>query len=72
MTPFKNDDVKNKFDKYPSDMKQKLLELRELIYDVATNESTITEMRETLKWNEPSYITKNGSTGTRGQGLTFD
>lgn len=62
MTPFKNDDVKNKFDKYPSDMKQKLLELRELIYHVATNENTITEMRETLKWNEPSYITKNGST----------
>lgn len=62
MTPFRNDDVKNKFDKYPTDMRQKLLELRELIYDVATNENTIKDMQETLKWNEPSYITKNGST----------
>ncbi len=62
MTPFKNNNVKNKFDKYPTDMRQKLLDLRELIYDVATNENTITDMQETLKWNEPSYITKNGST----------
>ena len=62
MTPFKNDTVKNKFDSYPNDIKQKLLKLREIIYDVANNEPTIKSMEETLKWNEPSYITKNGST----------
>ena len=62
MTPFKNDDVKNKFDEYLLNMRQKLLELRELIYDVAKSENTIIDMQETLKWNEPSYITKNGST----------
>ena len=62
MTAFKNDDVKNKFDNYPSDMREKLLVLRELIFDVATNEPSIQNIEETLKWNEPSYLTKNGST----------
>ena len=62
MTPFKDDNVKIKFDSYPNDIKQKLLKLRELVYDVATDENTITNIEETLKWNEPSYITKNGST----------
>jgi len=62
MTPFKNNNVSNKFDSYPSDMRLKLLELRELIYDVATNEDSIDDIEETLKWNEPSFISKNGST----------
>ena len=62
MTPFKNNKVKEKFDNYPYDIREKLLDLRELIYYVATNEKTITNIEETLKWNEPSYITKNGST----------
>ena len=62
MIPFKNDAVKNKFDNYPNDIKQKLLKLREIIYEVANDEPTIKSMEETLKWNEPSYITKNGST----------
>jgi len=62
MTPFQSDKVKIKFDSYPDDMKQKLLELRELIFDVAKEEKNITSIEETLKWNEPSYLTKNGST----------
>lgn len=62
MTAFTNDKVKEKFDNYPSVVRYKILELRELIYDVATNENAIKDMEETLKWNEPSYITKNGST----------
>ncbi len=62
MTPFKNDAVKVKFETYPSEMREKLLVLRELIYDVATSESNINDVEETLKWNEPSYLTKNGST----------
>jgi len=62
MTPFKNVAVKNKFDNYPNDIKQKLLKLREIIYEVANDEPTIKSMEETLKWNEPSYITNNGST----------
>lgn len=62
MTAFTNDNVKEKFDNYPSVVRYKILELRELIYEVAISEKTINNMEETLKWNEPSYITKNGST----------
>jgi len=62
LTPFKNNDVEKKFDSYPDSIKQKILELREIIFDVAKNEATIDNLEETLKWNEPSYITKNGST----------
>lgn len=62
MTPFKNDSVSKKFDSYPDDMREKLLTLRELIYDVAKNEISIDAIEETLKWNEPSYISNNGST----------
>ena len=62
MTIFKNNEIKKKFDSYPNDIKNKLLELREIIFNVAKNEKSILNIEETLKWNEPSYITKNGST----------
>ena len=62
MTPFKSSDVKTTFDAYPPLIKEKLLHLRELVFDVAHHEETITSIEETLKWKEPSYITKNGST----------
>ena len=63
MTPYKSSDVKEKFNTYPPEMKEKLLELRELVFDVANSEKSITDVDETLKWNEPSCLTKNGSTG---------
>jgi hypothetical protein len=62
MTKFTNSDVEKKFDNYPNDIRKKLLELREMIYDVAKHEKGIDKITETLKWNEPSYLTKNGST----------
>lgn len=62
MTPFTNSDVAQKFDNYPSEIREKLLALRELIYSVASDEESIDSVEETLKWQEPSYITKNGST----------
>jgi len=36
--------------------------LRKLIVEVATESDTISAMEETLKWGEPSYLTKKGST----------
>lgn len=62
MTSFKNQEVKKRFDTYPDVMKEKLLGLRELIYEVANHEPSITKIEETLKWNEPAYLTNNGST----------
>ena len=45
----------------PVGMADKLLVLRQLIIDVAIEEN-INSLEETLKWNQVSYITKQGST----------
>ena len=39
-----------------------MLLLRELIIEVAKEIEAIASLQETLKWGEPSYLTKNGST----------
>jgi len=57
-----NAQVLEVYNTYPDEIKEKLLYLRELIYEVASNEEEIQELKETLKWNEPSYLTKGGST----------
>ena len=57
-----NPDVKEKFKKYLKHIKPKINHLRKLIIHVANSDELITEIEETLKWGEPSYLTKNGST----------
>jgi len=54
--------VKSKFLSYPKDIKKKMEHLRDLILEVATETEHIKELEETLKWGEPSYIVKKGST----------
>ena len=57
--------VLEKFLSYPEEMRIKLLHLRELIFKVAKTNSQIGKIEETLKWQEPSYLTsqtKSGST----------
>ena len=54
--------VELKFQAYPDDIKPKLLYLRRLILETATESEAIEEMEETLKWGEPSYLVKKGST----------
>lgn len=51
-----------RFEDYPEDIKPKLNVLRDLILEVAENNESISEIEETLKWGEPSYLTKKGST----------
>lgn len=48
--------------KYPAVVQKKLIELRNLIIETATAMDSVTELEETLKWGEPSYLTKHGST----------
>ena len=50
-----------KFKSYPKDVAPKLNDLRKLILETA-EESGLTELEETLKWGEPSYVAKKGST----------
>ncbi len=56
-----NPAVETKFNTYPKEVAPKLHHLRELVLKVA-EESGITELEETLKWGEPSYLAKKGST----------
>lgn len=57
-----NSEVQLVLDKYPDVVKVKLSNLRELIINVADETENISMLEETLKWGEPSYITKHGST----------
>lgn len=55
-----NQEIKNKFGSYPSDARKKLEKIRELIFNLAVEES-LGEITEQLKWGEPSYSSKFGS-----------
>ena len=52
--------VKERFDQYPENARIRLEELRNLVFQVAS-ELELGEVDETLKWGEPSYSVKTGS-----------
>ena len=54
--------VELKFQTYSNGIKSKLNYLRQLIIEVATEDENIERIEETLKWGEPSYLVKKGST----------
>ena len=55
-------EVKDVFENYPENVRSELLYLRQLVIDAASELSSIKILEETLKWGEPSYLTKTGST----------
>lgn len=57
-----NPKVGDVFKQYPKNVKQHLVYLRSLIINVASGIKGLTMLEETLKWGEPSYLTKYGST----------
>ena len=57
-----NPEVAEVFNSYPEPMRQKLMFLRQLILETAAEAAGVDEPEETLKWGEPSYITRSGST----------
>ena len=57
-----NAQVQQKFDAYPQTAKKQLEALRKLIITTATEIEGLQKLEETLKWGEPSYVTKHGST----------
>lgn len=50
------------FNNYPASVKKKILNLRRLIIEAASETEDVTHLEETLKWGEPSYLAKKGST----------
>jgi uncharacterized protein YdhG (YjbR/CyaY superfamily) len=62
LTLHQHPDVAAKFASYPEVASKKLTDLRELIMEVADQLDHVKEMEECLKWGEPSYLVKQGST----------
>lgn len=64
MKTFDDQAVAAVFEAYPNNIRKKLLFLRQLIFDTALEITEVDEIEETLKWGEPSYLTKpkTGST----------
>ena len=58
---FTSPPVESKFLKYPEDVRARIHNLRRLILETAA-EVGLTDIEETLKWGEPSYLAKRGST----------
>ncbi len=54
--------VKDVFDNYPKSVHDQLFHLRELILSAASEIEGLEKLEETLKWGEPSYLSKYGST----------
>jgi hypothetical protein len=61
-SPIASAEVAAKFASYPASLRERLMFLRQLVLDTATDMPGIGEIEETLKWGEPSYLCKKGST----------
>ena len=61
---FGNADVAAVFAAYPRVVREKLLRLRELIFEVAAQTDGVRELEETLKWGQPSYLTTQSKSGS--------
>ncbi|WP_338359772.1 DUF1801 domain-containing protein [Yeosuana marina] len=57
-----NPQVEMVFNNYPHSVRNKMLALRNLIIETAQEIEEVKIVEETLKWGEPSYLAKTGST----------
>lgn len=57
-------DVAAVFRAYPPSIRAKLLELRRLIFEVASETDGVGELQETLRWGQPSYLTAETGSGS--------
>lgn len=62
MDKFENREVEEVFKNYPKHVHQKMMCLRQLILDTASESKDVGALEESLRWGEPSYLTENGST----------
>ncbi len=52
------------YDSYPAELREPLLKLRGLIYEVARGIDAVGPITETLKWGQPAYVTEATKAGT--------
>lgn len=57
-----NPKVDDVFAQYPEAVREKMQFLRALVIETAEETEGVHELEETLKWGEPSFLTKKGST----------
>ena len=55
-------DIAAVFKAYPSTLRTKLLRLRKLILTTAAKTEGVGDVVEALRWGQPAYLTKSGST----------
>ena len=55
-------DVEDAFAKLDSELRERLLEMRSLIFEMAAD-CDVGELTETLKWGEPAYLTDFSQAG---------
>jgi hypothetical protein len=63
-TPFQNLDVAAVYQNYEPEIREKLLTIREWIFETAQSIPQIQHIEESLKWGEPSYRAVHPRTGT--------
>jgi hypothetical protein len=64
MRRFSDKGVASVFKAYPPDLRGRLMALRELVFDTANKTPAVGRLTETLKWGQPSYLTKETGSGT--------
>jgi hypothetical protein len=64
MTKTMDSAIKAVFSSYPEELRAKLLVLRALILDTASEIEAVGELTETLKWGEPAYLTERSKSGS--------
>lgn len=62
--PFANLAVAAHFAAYPSDVRRRMMALRELIFTTAAATDGVGELEEVLKWGEPDYLTSKSRSGS--------
>lgn len=56
--PFADPNVEAAFRGFPEDVREDLLSLRDMIFDVAADTEGVDALEESLKWGQPSYRPK--------------
>lgn len=64
MADFQSEAVAAVFARYSGQVKQRLLAVREMIFDVALETHGVGKLQETLKWGEPAYVTAESGSGS--------
>lgn len=54
--------VNERFAGYPDHVRPKMEALKQLVIDTAGQTEGVDQLEVTLKWNEPSFVTRHGST----------